>query len=218
MTMTPSKQVSSSHYEFRRYLSKWRWSSMWHQIDEILSLKPDTVLEIGPGPGVFKQVAAAFGLRIETLDVDADLAPDHVGSATELPFADGAFDVVCAFQVLEHLPFDQSLKAFAEMIRVSRRNVVISLPDVEPVWRYEFHVPKLGARSITLRKPFFQMRPHEFDGQHYWEINKKDYDLARVTKELEKFGRLLRTYRVPDNTYHRFFVFQKTELTTPASR
>jgi len=43
------------------------------------------------------------GLQIETLDFDPDLKPDHVANATNLPFADDAFSVICAFQMLEHV-------------------------------------------------------------------------------------------------------------------
>ena len=203
-----TKQVSSSHYAFDRYMAKPRWNSMWHQLDEVLKLRPDRVLEVGPGPGVFKQVAAGFGLRVETIDLDPELRPDHVGSATSLPFEDGAFDVVCAFQMLEHLPFDASMRAFGEMMRVARRHVVISLPDAEPAWRYVLHVPAVGPWSITLRIPLWK-KAHRFDGEHYWEINKKGYALGRVLRELGQSGRLVRTFRVPENTYHRFFVFEK---------
>jgi 16S rRNA A1518/A1519 N6-dimethyltransferase RsmA/KsgA/DIM1 with predicted DNA glycosylase/AP lyase activity len=67
-------------------MSKARWSSVWHQIDELSRLKPDNILEIGPGPGIFKNVAHLFGFKVETLDLDPELKPDHVGSATALPF------------------------------------------------------------------------------------------------------------------------------------
>jgi hypothetical protein len=208
MMDTPTKQVSSSHYAFDLYLDKPRWTSVWHQLDEVLKLRPGRVLEVGPGPGVFKQVAAGFGVRVETIDIDPELGPDHVGSATSLPFVDDTFDVVCAFQMLEHLPFDVSMKAFGEMMRVAQRHVVISLPDAQPAWRYMLHVPLLGQLSVTLRIPFWKA-VHRFDGEHYWEINKKGYALARVVRELEKYGRLAGTYRVPENAYHRFFVFDK---------
>lgn len=142
--MNFEKQVEKGHYEFSRYMSKSRWCSVWHQLDEVQKLKPNRVLEVGPGPGLFKTVAATFGISVETLDFDPDLKPDHVGSATAMPFDDASYDVVCAFQMLEHLPYEASLQAFGEMARVSRRHVIISLPDARPVWRYQVHIPKFG--------------------------------------------------------------------------
>ena len=207
--MNEKKQVEKNHYEFARYMNKGRWASVWHQLDEVIRLEPANVLEIGPGPGVFKQVAGLFGLTVETLDLDPDLKPDHVGSATAMPFADASYDVVCAFQMLEHLPYKTALQAFAEMVRVSRRHVVISLPDARPVWQYRYHVPKFGTRSLLFPRPILKQPEHVFDGEHHWEINKKGYDLAWVIKDFGRLCHLTRTYRVFENHYHRFFVFQQ---------
>lgn len=125
------KQEDKSHYTFSNYIAKSRWNSFWHQIDEIQKLAPETVLELGPGPGIFKAIATHLGIKVETLDIDPELKPDHVASVTEMPFPDGSYDVVCAFQMLEHLPYNVSLKAFREMVRVSKHYVVISLPDAK---------------------------------------------------------------------------------------
>lgn len=54
------------------------------------------------------------------------------GSAYEIPFPDRSFDVVCAFEVLEHL--EDPRRALAEMARVARRDVVITVP-YEPWFR-----------------------------------------------------------------------------------
>ena len=54
------------------------------------------------------------------------------GSAYELPFADGEFDLVAAIEVFEHLERPEA--ALAEMARVARRHVLVSVPR-EPLWR-----------------------------------------------------------------------------------
>lgn len=209
MMMSETKQVDKTHYEFTRYMNKERWTSVWHQLDEVIRLNPANTLEIGPGPGIFKQTAALFGLKVETLDLDPDLKPDHVGSATVLPFPDASFDVVCAFQMLEHLPYKTALQAFAEMARVSRRHIVISLPDAKPVWPYRFHMPKFGGRMLLFPRPGFTQQKHLFDGEHYWEINKRGYALDQVLGDLGNVCRLMNTYRVFENPYHRFLIFEK---------
>lgn len=206
--MTTKKQVNKSHYEFASYMSKARWNSVWHQLDEVIRLAPENVLEIGPGPGVFKCMAALYGLKVETLDHDPELQPDHIGSAMALPFADNTYDVVCAFQMLEHLPYADSLKSFREMARVSRQHIVISLPDAKIVWRYQFHIPKFGVFDTLIPRPFLATKPHRFDGEHYWEVNKKDYPLDKIIRDFEKSAQLFRTFRVNENPYHRFFIFK----------
>lgn len=105
------RQVETSHYRFSHYMTKARWESVWHQVDEVLKLRPGSVLEVGPGLGTLKKILEVYGVSVETLDIDPDLRPNHIGSATSIPLADSSFDVVCAFQILEHLPYAQSLDA-----------------------------------------------------------------------------------------------------------
>ncbi|ABB24715.1 class I SAM-dependent methyltransferase [Pelodictyon luteolum] len=208
-----NKQVDAAHYDWSKYVHKKRWLSIWHQLDEVLAHNPETVLELGPGPGVFKALAETFGVNIKTLDIDPELNPDYIGSVLAMPFEDESYSVVCAFQMLEHLPYESSLIAFSEMVRVARNNVVISLPDASPVYRLWFHVPRWG--EFTYHIPYFwrSPQPHVFDGEHYWEINKKDYALSRILEDFSvivgsKFS-IEKTYRVQENPYHRFFVFSR---------
>ena len=201
------KQVDKTHYKFQRDTSKERWSSMWYQLNEVLRLKPDRVLEIGPGPNHFKTVGNLMELTVETMDLDPELKPDYVGSVTQIPPPDASFDVVRAFQILEHLPYDESLKAFKGMAWVSRGHIVISLPDTKPVWRYQFHIQKCASVDWLVQRPFWKMPMHVFNGEHYWEINKRGYELERVISDFSKICRLTKTYRVHSNPYHRFFVF-----------
>lgn len=204
------KQVEKDHYEFSRYVSKRRMMSIWYQLDEVLGLQPKSVLEIGPGPGVFKAFARLFDVPVETLDLDPDLNPDHVASAEAMPFLDSAFDVVCAFQMLEHVPYEVTLRVFTEMARVAANYVVISLPDARPLWSYSFHVPKKGEKRFLLPRPWIGPKKHDFDGQHYWEISKRGYNFKRVAGDLIKAGnmQMVRNFRVSENPYHRFMVFR----------
>ncbi len=206
--MKAEKQVDKSHYDFQRYMDKGRWNSIWHQLDEIARLNPQRVLEIGPGPGLFKQVAQLFNVHVETLDLDPELKPDHLGSATSLPFSDRTFDVTCAFQMLEHIPYEDSIKAFREMARVSRGHLVISLPDAHAVHRYQVQIPKVAAFDRLITKRSYQPKAHQFDGEHHWELNKIGYELEKVCQDLEQVCPLVKRYRVKENPYHHFFVFR----------
>jgi 2-polyprenyl-3-methyl-5-hydroxy-6-metoxy-1,4-benzoquinol methylase len=49
-----------------------------------------------------------------------------------LPYADGEFDLVCATEVLEHVPGPEHV--VAEMARVAARHLLVSVPR-EPLWR-----------------------------------------------------------------------------------
>jgi SAM-dependent methyltransferase len=202
------KQVDKSHYEFSAYVDKQRWASMWHQLDEVLKLKPKRVLEIGPGPGIFKSVATSMGIIVETLDIDPELNPDHVASVLDMPFEDNSFDVVCAFQMLEHLPFEKTLEAFQSMVRVAKIGVVISLPDVRRLWPMTIYIPFFGEVHFSIVRPRLWSNVHIFDGEHYWGINSRGYSLSKIIKHFVAPGWYLsKTFRVHECPYHRFFIF-----------
>ena len=65
-----------------------------------------------------------------TVDVQAGtgLANYVQGSVLELPFANGYFDLVCAFDMLEHLPHAKRVPALRELLRVSRDGLLICFP------------------------------------------------------------------------------------------
>lgn len=207
--MNNKKQVDKEHYDFGRYLARPRWNSLWNQLDEVSRLKPQSVLEIGPGPGVFKANAQVFGLNIETVDIDPELNPDHLAPATDLPFADNSYDLVCAFQVLEHMSYKESLKSFTEMVRVSRKNIVLSLPNARKVVALSIPMPGSAPLEFIVRWPFWKPVPHEFDGQHYWELNKQEHPLEMVSADLQRYAKLSKSYQLFQNPYHHFFIFDK---------
>lgn len=205
MAFTP--QVDPSHYRNMVYDSKERYISYWHQIDEVVRAKPQKVLEVGIGNGFVHRELRRHGLSVTTLDADARLEPDVVGSVTELPFERGAFDVACCFETLEHLPWDLLGKAASELARVSSRAVLLSLPDVTPYLNVDVRVG-FGRRLLNLFRslPARKAPRHEFNGEHYWEIGKAGYPLTRVVHTLESNGlSLARDFRVREYPYHHFF-------------
>lgn len=56
--------------------------------------------------------------------------------ALRLPFADGAFDAVTLFDVLEHIPDDK--RAAAEALRVTRPGGVVLVSTPTAAWRYPY--------------------------------------------------------------------------------
>jgi SAM-dependent methyltransferase len=204
-------QVSAGHYDFLAYLEFPRWSSYWHQCREVLDAPIGPILEIGPGPGVFHKIVSHLGRDILSVDFDRGVKPDVVASATALPFPENSFAAVCCFQMLEHLPYEESQCAFTEMCRVADRRVILSLPDARKAVRISTRVPLLGESTFLIPLSIIPPRRHVFNGQHYWEINKRGWGLKKVVADLEQAGgfRLIRTYRAPMNHYHRFFVFER---------
>lgn len=102
-------------------------------------LREATVLDVGVGEGDMPRSFAARGWRVVGLDVDpsvaaaarertADLPAVRIveGSATALPFGDGAVDVAHCSLLVHHLDPPAAVRALAEMGRVARRGVVVN--------------------------------------------------------------------------------------------
>lgn len=202
-----SVQVDESHYAGMEYDSKKRFISYWHQIAAVIQRRPASVLEIGTGSGFVSDYLRAHGVRVTTYDFDAALSPDVVGAAQSLPFVSGSFDLVLCCQVLEHMPPEVSAAALREFRRVSRRHVVLSLPDVTPVARLVLPVP---GRWITERlvPAWWKPAPKRVKNprEHYWEIGIRGFPLRKFLEMVDGAGLdVLERYRVPENPYHHFF-------------
>jgi SAM-dependent methyltransferase len=104
---------------------------------------PTTVLEVGVGEGEIS--AKLRSLYPESHIVGIDLHDESLAAEwrkrrfvgayadiAHLPFPPLAFDLVMAIEVLEHV--DDPVAGLAELVRVSRGRMVLSVPR-EPIWR-----------------------------------------------------------------------------------
>ncbi len=199
-----SAQVTKDHYQ-SDYGFEGRFVSYFYQIREILTLVPKTVLEIGIGDKVLgSYLKNNTSIAYTSCDVASDLSPDVVADVRSLPFPDKSFDVVCAFEVLEHLPFEESQKAYAEMSRVARNAVIVSLPHFGPMLSFSCKIPFLPLLRFAFKIPF--LKTHVFNGEHYWEIGKRGYSVSRVREVLGAQGIIVRDFVPYNSEYHHFFV------------
>jgi 2-polyprenyl-3-methyl-5-hydroxy-6-metoxy-1,4-benzoquinol methylase len=114
-------------------------------LDELLAATAArSVLDVGCGEGVLTEQWAERFERVVGVDLEhPDLQRQweqrsrpnlefRAAEATALPFEADSFDLVCAIEVLEHLP--DPAAALEEMARVARRSLLVSAPR-EPLWR-----------------------------------------------------------------------------------
>jgi len=202
-------QVTPDHYS-QNYDTKERFCSYWHQIQEITTCNPKTVLEIGIGNGFVSEYLRKTGFNVTTSDLDGRLHPNVASTVLNIPFAEAAFDVVACFELLEHLPFEKFENAIKEMRRVSVSFVILSIPESTQAYRLLLQLPKIGEFKKLLTIPALKKPEHSFDVQHYWEIGKAGYSLKRILAGFAMAGlNVKRTYRVFEFPYHRFFVLEK---------
>jgi ubiquinone/menaquinone biosynthesis C-methylase UbiE len=207
-------QTDRSHYD-ESYYERRRLYSVAVQAEVLRDLTPASVVEIGPGRGVF---AAMFrqlsGAHVVTMDIDPTLGPDVIGSVFEMPFGDGAFDAAACFQMLEHLPFDRFAPALREMRRVARVGLALSLPDCSYALTVRMGVrnPRKDGlvKAWTVQPASWALRrlkqvPNS--AGHYWEIGRRGTPLGVVRRAIREAGwRVEKEFRTAENAYHRFFV------------
>ncbi|MDO8562276.1 MAG: class I SAM-dependent methyltransferase [Candidatus Limnocylindria bacterium] len=120
---------------------------MWEKLSVIRATPvAGRVLDVGAADGQYVEPWRDRGVEVVAVDIDdtriAQLRERYRGadgvrivqaSVERLPFADRAFDVVWASEILEHLP---TLGALGELERVSDRLVVATMPSPLGPYRY----------------------------------------------------------------------------------
>lgn len=196
-------------YGFGKYSNSERWSSYWHQINEVLSLRPGNVLVVGKGDGVVSDVLKKYIEKVKTMDINTELSPDIVGSIESAPIEDNSFDAVLCAEVLEHLPFEEFGGSLTELRRISGKNVIITLPRWGRHFSIEVRLPLLKKIRLQRKFSLFPIR-HKFDGEHHWEIGKKGYPLKKIKKEIAAAGfKIINDYLCFESPYHHFFILEK---------
>lgn len=200
-------QVNKKHYAFGAYGFEGRFVSYHYQLKEVLNREPESILEVGVGDRVFGNfIKNNTATTYTSVDIAEDLHPDVVGSITALPFPDKKFDIACAFEVLEHISFNQFDTAVGELARVAKRYIVVSLPHFGPMLSFSFKIPLLPQICMAFKIPYPKL--HVFNGQHYWEIGKQGYPIGLIRQKLSAHGKIVADYIPFNSAYHHFFVIE----------
>ncbi len=195
------------HYDFARYSHPPRWASYHYQLRTILTYAPKSLLEVGVGDGICgAYLRRNTGIEYRSLDLVVELAPSVAGRVDALPFAEGAFDMVAAFQVLEHLPFAAARKALAESARVARRFVVLSVPSARPTVRLGLKLPHFRELRTLFKLPVARTRIA--NPEHCWELGARGLSGRRFEAVLGERFELLESFAPFENPYHHFFALR----------
>ncbi len=144
-------------------------------------LAVESVLDAGTGTGIFAEAFANNGLVVTGIDTNAELllhareyAPGarfEEAPAEQLPFDDGAFDLVFLGHVLHET--DDPLAALREARRVARQRVAI----LEWPYREQPYGPPLAHRvapakviELATRAGFSQVEHIELDQMDFYRL------------------------------------------------
>ncbi|MGY2875216.1 hypothetical protein ACVW00_002406 [Marmoricola sp. URHA0025 HA25] len=119
----------SSRFRVAKALALLRWQpDQWRRMTLTAAQVPQDAVRVLDVGGRGRQMASLLR-PAEVTSVNVEPPADVVlASGESLPFPDGAFDVVLSTDVLEHVPSGGRAAHVAELIRVSRRRVVLCWP------------------------------------------------------------------------------------------
>lgn len=172
--------MDCNYYQSEREGADFWFQAKTHLIDGLMKKasgkKRETkILSIGPGIGeelaVLKKYGETYALDInqQTLNlIDASVCQEKkLGDAQNLPYENNFFDIVCAFDVFEHIADDE--RALAEIKRVlkSEGALVFTVPAGPGL--FSAHDQALGHKRRYNKKMLQQLLTN-FYGQRliYW--------------------------------------------------
>ncbi len=141
---------------------------------ERLALEPQArILEIGCGTGGNLPMLAAFG-QVHALEMDdtaRTIAADKTGHRfdiragvcpNDIPFRDQKFDLICLFDVLEHIEQDNETLAAARDMLAENGRIVVTVPAYRWMWgphdEFLHHKRRYTARELRAKLDRAQLR------------------------------------------------------------
>ncbi len=202
------------------------WITYWYQLNSIINLNPEKILEIWVGSNMLSSTLKLNWYDITTFDHDPTLKPDFVWDIIDLPFEKDKFDTIACFEVIEHIPFEDSITALKELYRVSSKNVIISIPYscfylnfslgnfycslFKGIYSFFWWIPH-EPRTISFKMPFFFLTKTSCE-YHYWELWQKWYSKKTFNKIIEWIGfKIKKTFHNPFYPYHYYIILEKNE-------
>ncbi|MBD2665439.1 class I SAM-dependent methyltransferase [Richelia sinica] len=205
--------ISSLNLKSADYFSKHRFISYHHQLRLTLSLgsQVKNVLEIGIFNSLLTDLLRRTNYNVTTADIDPHLSPDIVlDLAQDFTLPENTFDLIMLFQVLEHMPYEQSEQALQRLAAATKKYLIISIPYNTEHFSIQLKLSFTNRpRHIFINIPkFWSQKP--LCSQHYWEMGLKDYPKERILNSVAKAGlKVKQEFIDPLNPYHYFLVLQK---------
>lgn len=145
------------------------WRLYWQQ-QKIMQHKihpKDRVLEIGMGSGFTANYLRLKNIEVTTFDIDPGKHPDIVANLVEYQFPEH-YDHILAFQVFEHIPFEEFKAVIPKIAKACKKNVFLSIPRNEMTWLHlELRLPKIDKKEFRLTS----LRGRVKEPLHFWEAD-----------------------------------------------
>lgn len=133
----------------------------WRRLNWVMDQIPKdckSVLDVGTGPGALINTLALSERFDKVNGIDVRKYSKFVGlsdkftleimDATNMKFEDSQFDCVICMEVIEHLPDGMMEAAIAELRRVTRKRLIMSVPFKEPEPLPHYHLQRFDEERI----------------------------------------------------------------------
>lgn len=179
--MEKNRKFSSNW--IHKFESREHWLSYWHQIKimEGIVNPNDSLIEVGIGTGFTSNYLKGKNIDVLTVDVDENKSPDIVADAVNFA-PKKKYDHFCAFEVFEHMDFNEMVRTIDNLKSYINKNIFISVPVFKktPI-ALELKV-KSFWKSITVPIPKTKI----IDPHHAWELNYKEFTEKHLISKFEK--------------------------------
>jgi hypothetical protein len=205
-----------------------QWNSIFYQISEIANLNLSSVLEIGGGTNLNRHIFKYLDKNIDykVCDVNAEYKPDYLCDFQNLEL-NNQFDMVCAFQILEHNSLENLENMLKKMRSLSKKFVLFSVPFNGQVLSVNINF-RLFGRAFYFSKTFVsktittkntdtkkieqrvKKNPKKKYDPHYWEVGRKEMSKLKFDSLLKKLNfKIVKEYYNEIFPYHLFYLLKK---------
>jgi uncharacterized UPF0146 family protein len=211
-TTNEEANLNKDCYYSDLYFSTDQFISFSEQIRLVKHLNRKNILEIGIGNGIVADFLKKAGLTVTTLDINANLSPDIVGSVTDLLdiFKESNFDIVLCAEVLEHMPFEYFEQAISNISKTTNEYAILTLPRCQKVivdFQFNLKIPKF---SYIEKGIFFSIPSSKISKEHHWELDSsKKTKYKEIVRILDKYFSITTSGRFRFRAYHQYFILKK---------
>lgn len=229
MTVNSNKRLEShkawENYDPNNLIEK-------YNLPEVLKSIPNdvkTILDLGCGNGIITNILAQNGYNITGVDI-SEAALKYVKtdkictSSSNVPVKNNSYDLVFSSELLEHLPIDVYNATILEMQRISKKYILISVPNNEDINSSLCKCPNcnnvfsrnghLQSFSIEKVKRLFE----NFESMHVKEFGFESYRyhplLLKIRQNIGKQFYPPKTFAICPNCDNTSFPRERKNLTT----
>lgn len=172
---------------------------------ELIPFNVRTILDVGCGNGAFLNSLPdkyqAIGLDFSRKALKYVNTKVILGNVATLPFKSRSIDLVTCLEVLEHLPYELFKKAISEIQRVSKKYIIISVPNNEDIKGGFVTCPECGCefsphrhlRSFSMNSMSMLFSEFKLLDKKYCGI-RKQYIMKFYLKRIGRFLGLIESF------------------------